>query len=167
MSGPTGQPLVVLSQYPVLVEHLHPLLVKLVVLRLALVGAPNCGKSTLLYLLGGLDRPTVGEVTVVGRRMDALSESARAVLRRETVGFVFQMFYLVPYLNVIENVVLAGRAAGKNNRTIKYFLAYIFICSLIAPVLLAARKFKKYGGFVVFFVVPDKFCIFQIQHLDQ
>ena len=78
----------------------------------AVMGPSGCGKSTLLYLLGGLDRPTAGEVTVVGRRMDALNESARAVLRRETVGFVFQAYNLIPNLTVGDNVDLPGLLAG-------------------------------------------------------
>jgi putative ABC transport system ATP-binding protein len=78
----------------------------------AVMGPSGCGKSTLLYLLGGLDRPTAGKVTLVGRRIDNLSESARAVLRRETVGFVFQAFNLIPNLTVGDNVDLPGLLAG-------------------------------------------------------
>ena len=79
----------------------------------AVMGPSGCGKSTLLHLLGGLDRPTAGVVTVVGRRIDALDESARAVLRRETVGFVFQAYNLIPNLTVADNVDLPGLLAGR------------------------------------------------------
>jgi putative ABC transport system ATP-binding protein len=78
----------------------------------AVMGPSGCGKSTLLHLLGGLDRPSAGEVIVVGRRMDALDESARAVLRRETVGFVFQAYNLIPNLTVADNVDLPGLLIG-------------------------------------------------------
>lgn len=74
----------------------------------AVMGPSGCGKSTLLHLLGGLDRPTRGEVFVAGRRMDALSESARAVLRRQTIGFVFQAYNLIPNLTVADNIELPG-----------------------------------------------------------
>ncbi|MCK4471446.1 MAG: ABC transporter ATP-binding protein [Anaerolineae bacterium] len=78
----------------------------------AVMGPSGCGKSTLLHLLGGLDRPTAGEVVVAGQRLDALSESARAVMRRETVGFVFQAYNLIPNLTVADNVDLPGLLAG-------------------------------------------------------
>jgi len=78
----------------------------------AVMGPSGCGKSTLLHLLGGLDRPTAGEVVVAGQRLDVLSESARAVMRRETVGFVFQAYNLIPNLTVAGNVDLPGLLAG-------------------------------------------------------
>jgi putative ABC transport system ATP-binding protein len=74
----------------------------------AVMGPSGCGKSTLLHLLGGLDRPTAGQVMVAGRRMDVLDESARAVLRRETIGFVFQTYNLILNLTVADNVGLPG-----------------------------------------------------------
>jgi putative ABC transport system ATP-binding protein len=79
----------------------------------AVMGPSGCGKSTLLHLLGGLDRPTAGEVHLDGRRVDHLDESARAVLRREAVGFVFQAYNLVPTLTVAENVELPGLLARR------------------------------------------------------
>ncbi len=80
----------------------------------ALMGPSGCGKSTLLHLLGGLDRPTSGQVEVDGQRLDELGESARAVLRRRTVGFVFQAYNLVPNLTVADNVDLPGVLAGRS-----------------------------------------------------
>jgi putative ABC transport system ATP-binding protein len=74
----------------------------------AVMGPSGCGKSTLLHMLGGLDRPTAGEVIVAGRRMDTLNESARAVLRRQTIGFVFQAYNLIPNLTIADNVDLPG-----------------------------------------------------------
>jgi putative ABC transport system ATP-binding protein len=78
----------------------------------AVMGPSGCGKSTLLYLLGGLNQPSAGQVTLMGRRVDTLNESARAVLRRETVGFVFQAYNLIPNLAVGDNVDLPGLLAG-------------------------------------------------------
>ena len=80
----------------------------------AVMGPSGCGKSTLLHLLGGLDRPTAGEVIVTGRRVHGLNESARAVLRRETVGIVFQAYNLIPNLTVADNVDLPGLLTGRS-----------------------------------------------------
>lgn len=80
----------------------------------AVMGSSGCGKSTLLHLLGGLDVPTRGEVEVDGHALHSLGESARAVLRRETVGFVFQAFNLVPNLTVADNVELPGVLAKRS-----------------------------------------------------
>jgi putative ABC transport system ATP-binding protein len=76
------------------------------------VGPSGCGKSTLLQLIGGLDRPTSGEVWVEGRRVDTASERARARLRRDHVGFVFQDFHLMDELTAVENVELPALLAG-------------------------------------------------------
>lgn len=76
------------------------------------VGPSGCGKSTLLQLIGGLDRPTSGEVWVEGRRIDTASERARARLRRDHVGFVFQDFHLMDELTAVENVELPALLAG-------------------------------------------------------
>ena len=84
----------------------------------ALMGPLGCGKSTLLHLLGGLDRPSRGEVEIDGRRLDQLGESARAVLRRRTVGFVFQAYNLVPNLTVADNVDLPGLLASRPRREV-------------------------------------------------
>ncbi len=78
----------------------------------AVMGPSGCGKSTLLHLLGGLDRPTEGEVHLNGRRVDALSEAAWAVLRRTQIGFVFQFFNLIGNLDVADNIELPALMAG-------------------------------------------------------
>lgn len=77
-----------------------------------LLGKSGSGKSTLLYLLGGLDRPTRGAIRVSGQRLEALSSDDLAAFRRDTVGFVFQSYYLVPTLTALENVALPGIFAG-------------------------------------------------------
>lgn len=74
---------------------------------LAVLGVSGSGKSTLLHLLGGLDTPTSGSVTVEGRDLGRLSGKQRAVYRRSSVGFVFQSFYLVPGLSAQQNVAVA------------------------------------------------------------
>jgi putative ABC transport system ATP-binding protein len=84
----------------------------------SIMGPSGCGKSTLLHLLGGLDRPTGGEVTVVGQRIDTLDESARAVLRRRTVGFVFQAYNLIPNLSVADNIDLPGLLTGRPTKEV-------------------------------------------------
>jgi putative ABC transport system ATP-binding protein len=73
---------------------------------LGVMGPSGSGKSTLLTLLGGLCRPTAGELIVDGIDLCALGQEKLADFRREYLGFVFQLFNLVPYLNAIENVML-------------------------------------------------------------
>ena len=78
----------------------------------AIVGASGSGKSTLLGLLAGLDVPASGTVRVQGRDLFALDEDARAALRGESIGFVFQSFQLLPALTALENVMLPLELAG-------------------------------------------------------
>jgi putative ABC transport system ATP-binding protein len=73
----------------------------------AIVGASGSGKTTLLGLLAGLDTPDEGSLLLCGQPLHALDEDARAALRKQHVGFVFQSFLLVPTLSAIENVMLA------------------------------------------------------------
>jgi putative ABC transport system ATP-binding protein len=83
----------------------------------AVMGPSGCGKSTLLNLLAGLDRPSAGEVWMDGARVDELSETALAKLRRRRLGFVFQFFNLLPTLTASENVELPLLLAGRRRRT--------------------------------------------------
>src|SRR6266699_5985434 len=73
----------------------------------AVMGPSGCEKSTLLHLLGGLDRPSGGQVWLNGRRIDDIGESALARMRRTAVGFVFQAFHLMEELTAVENVELS------------------------------------------------------------
>jgi putative ABC transport system ATP-binding protein len=78
----------------------------------ALMGASGSGKSTLLHLLGCLDTPTSGRYWLTGRDAAALSGNARALLRNQTIGFIFQNFNLLPRLSALENVALPLSTGG-------------------------------------------------------
>lgn len=79
------------------------------------MGPSGSGKSSLLYLLGGLDRPTAGEITVNGERIDQMDENALALFRRKTMGFIFQSFNLVSSMSALENVAFPMQFAGIPN----------------------------------------------------
>jgi len=82
---------------------------------LGVVGPSGAGKSTLLHLLGGLDEPTAGKVTLDGKDISELDDNARAQLRNKYFGFVFQFYHLLPEFNAMENVMLP--AVIKNSET--------------------------------------------------
>ncbi|MBU2926500.1 ABC transporter ATP-binding protein [Colwellia sp. 4_MG-2023] len=81
----------------------------------AIVGASGSGKSTLLSLLAGLDVASAGEIYLDGDALSTLNEEARAKVRAEKVGFVFQSFMLVQSLTALENVMLPAELAGDRN----------------------------------------------------
>jgi putative ABC transport system ATP-binding protein len=78
----------------------------------AVMGPSGSGKSTLLQLVGGLDKPTLGSLEVFGADVNKLSDAKRSKHRLETVGFVFQQFYLQPFLSALDNVALPMRLDG-------------------------------------------------------
>ena len=78
----------------------------------AVVGTSGSGKSTQLHMLGGLDRPTGGTVTVDGKELSAMRDEELTIFRRRKIGFVFQNYNLVPVLNVYENIVLPIQLDG-------------------------------------------------------
>jgi len=82
----------------------------------AIMGPSGSGKSTLLNLIAGLDRPTQGSVTVAGRRIDTLGESALAKFRARHIGIIFQFFNLLDDLTVEDNVLLPAQLAGASRR---------------------------------------------------
>ncbi len=82
----------------------------------AVRGPSGSGKSTLLLTIGGMIRPTEGRVSVRGQDVYKISPRQRARLRAETIGFVFQMFYLVPYLSSLENVLVPTLARPGKGR---------------------------------------------------
>lgn len=79
---------------------------------IAIMGPSGSGKSTLMYLMGGLDSPTHGAIEVDGRRLDSMSGEELAHFRRDTIGFVFQAFHLIPTMTAQQNVALPGVFAG-------------------------------------------------------
>jgi putative ABC transport system ATP-binding protein len=115
----------------------------------AIMGPSGCGKSTLLNLLAGLDRPTAGEVWLDGERIDQLSETQLARLRRRKIGFVFQFFNLVPTLSVVENVelplLLVGRRRREARRSADDLLSELGIADKQggAPILLSGGQQQR------------------------
>ena len=82
----------------------------------AIVGRSGSGKSTLLHLAAGIDVPTRGSVAVHATALESLNETARTRLRRRDIGFVFQLFHLLPHLSVRDNVALPDLIAGVRER---------------------------------------------------
>lgn len=79
----------------------------------AVVGTSGSGKSTMLHMIGGLDKPTSGEVIVDGRILSDMKDEELTIFRRRNIGFVFQQYNLIPMLNVWENVILPVKLDGK------------------------------------------------------
>jgi len=82
---------------------------------IALYGASGSGKSTLLNLLCGVDTPSAGRIIIDGKDLAAMDDLEATLLRRNTVGFVFQFFNLLPTLNALENVILPAQLNGVNH----------------------------------------------------
>jgi len=78
----------------------------------AVMGESGVGKSTLLNLLAGLDRPDSGRVRLLGQELSAMDDDATTLLRRRSVGFVFQAFHVLPYLSVEQNIALPLELLG-------------------------------------------------------
>jgi putative ABC transport system ATP-binding protein len=111
---------------------------------LAVMGESGVGKSTLLNLLAGLDRPDSGRVLLDGVELSALDDDATTLLRRRAVGFVFQAFHVLPYLSVEQNValpldLLAVMEPERSRRTLEMLAAVG-----IAP--LAKRYARELSG---------------------
>ena len=80
----------------------------------AVVGTSGSGKSTLLHMLGGLDTPTGGIVTVDGQELSGMGRNELTVFRRRKIGFVFQNYNLIPHLTVYDNIVLPVELDGRS-----------------------------------------------------
>lgn len=101
---------------------------------LAIMGESGVGKSTLLNVLAGLDRPDSGRVLLEDQDLGALDDDAMTLLRRRSIGFVFQAFHVLPYLTVEQNVALPlellGVGAGERRRRAAAMLAAVGIGAL-------------------------------------
>lgn len=99
----------------------------------AIVGPSGCGKSTLLNLIGVIDQPMSGTVTIAGKRVDAMSDREATSFRLHNIGFVFQRFYLMPSLSALENVALpmaeAKVPSDERNVRAAELLAYVGLSS--------------------------------------
>ncbi|MCR3761624.1 ABC transporter ATP-binding protein [Clostridium felsineum] len=87
----------------------------------SIIGASGSGKSTILNIMGTLDKPSEGEVYIKGNRIDTMKKNSLAELRNKTIGFIFQFHYLLPEFTVLENVLMPYRIGkGKlNDKIIK------------------------------------------------
>jgi lipoprotein-releasing system ATP-binding protein len=80
----------------------------------AVVGPSGAGKSTLLHIIGGLDKPSSGNVTVDGEDIYRLGDKARAKIRNQKIGFIFQFYHLLPEFSALENVLLPAMVCGRD-----------------------------------------------------
>jgi putative ABC transport system ATP-binding protein len=112
---------------------------------IAIMGPSSSGKSTLLNLIGCLDVPTTGDISISGRSVKTLSDDDLTTLRRDHIGFVFQQFNLIPLLNIVENVefplIMKRRAPGTRERCIEVLGAVG-----LAPDLYTHRPAELSGG---------------------
>lgn len=106
--------------------------------RIAIVGASGSGKSTLLNMLGGLDYPTSGEVTIAGKNVNKLSENEKGDLRNRYLGFVYQFHHLLGEFTALENVGMPLLIRGESKSTINKKASEI-----LARVGLAERQEHK------------------------
>ncbi|OPX20744.1 MAG: hypothetical protein BZ151_02410 [Desulfobacca sp. 4484_104] len=104
----------------------------------AITGKSGCGKSTLLHIIGGLEVPTTGQVSINGQNLSGLSDAELTLFRRDQVGMVFQSFNLLPLLTVQENVALPRILQGS-----PYRQALAQAADWLEEVDLGARRLHK------------------------
>jgi putative ABC transport system ATP-binding protein len=92
---------------------------------IALTGPSGSGKSTLLQILGGLDRPSSGEVVIGGSVLSEMSERVLTDFRLKNIGFVFQFFYLQPFLTLEQNIGIPGIFADKSTKELRERTQYL------------------------------------------
>ena len=84
-----------------------------------LLGKSGSGKSTLLNLIGGIDAPTAGNVSINGKMITSMNDNDRTLFRRKHIGFIFQAFNLIPTLSVLENVMLPQELSGRASSIVR------------------------------------------------
>ncbi len=104
----------------------------------AIVGASGVGKSTLLNVIAGLERADAGKIVVAGIDYDAQDDDALTALRRTTMGFVFQAFHVLPYLDVADNVALPLALQGRDGAA-----EHARVADMLAAVALADRAHSR------------------------
>ena len=104
----------------------------------AIVGASGSGKTTLLHLLGGLDSPSAGSVSILGQSYNGLNEAEKGWLRNKHVGFIYQFHHLLPEFSAIENVCMPLQIRGVSKRE-----AMVEALELLEKVNLSDRKNHK------------------------
>ncbi|MGB9666634.1 MAG: ABC transporter ATP-binding protein [Candidatus Cryosericum sp.] len=107
----------------------------------AIVGKSGSGKSTLLSLLGALDKPTSGTIELDGQNVTAMGDARLIAYRRDTIGFVFQSFNLIPNMTALENVMLPMEFAGVQSRQARERAT-----QLLEQLGVAASKHKRLPG---------------------
>jgi lipoprotein-releasing system ATP-binding protein len=103
--------------------------------HIAITGASGSGKSTLLHILAGLERPSAGQVYVLGQNIDLLDHRSIANFRNQRLGFIYQHHHLIPELSAIENVALPAQIKGQTLKA-----SFERADALLNEVLLAERK---------------------------
>jgi len=94
-------------------------------------GPSGSGKTTLLVLIAGMLRPTKGEIIINQKNLAEMNAEQKARFRADNIGFVFQMFHLVPYLNVIENVMLAETVQESDSKKAESLLSSLGLINML------------------------------------
>jgi len=112
----------------------------------AIMGRSGAGKSTLLNIIGTVDKPTLGEVLINGKDVAKLNEDAKAKIRMKEIGFVFQGFYLNPYLSALENVIVPMRINSDIKKDERKNLAIDLLDKFGAKDLIDSKPSQMSGG---------------------